>query len=263
MSTARQLRRSRDGASAVAVVVALALAVAPTSALSESPRPPFEVVGPVLVEDMVELIDSLTPATAFILSRDRFGQVIQGTGVVIRSDGWIATSFDMVSWTDSYEVQLIVDDSLRAFDADLVRTFPDLNLALLHISANDLATLPHAAVDDLGPSVRVLGVGYPAYNRLERGLRITRGQLATPMMADTPPRYPVFVAEMLYVTGLSGSAVCTPTGQLVGMLAGPDPDDPSLVRILPAAEVLARVEAVAEDYIEPVTRSVWRARMRE
>ena len=203
---------------------------------------------------MVELIDSLTPATAFILSRDAFGQVVQGTGVVVRSDGWIATSFDLVSWTDAHEVQLIVDDELRAFDADLVRTYPDLNLALLHIAANDLTTLPQALADQLGPGARVIGVGYPAYNRLERGLRITRGRLATPMMADAPPLYPLIVAEMLYVTGLSGSAVCTPTGRLVGVLVGPDPDEPSHVRVLPASEVRARVDAVAEEYIVPIRR---------
>lgn len=218
---------------------------------ADSPHQPAEVIGPPVVQDMTVLIDRLAPATVFVLSADELGQVVQGTGVVMRSDGWIATSFDVVSWTEIIEVQLLVDGRVQAFDAALVRTYPSLNLALLHVLATDLTTLPSVPPERLSPGERVVGVGYPTYNRLERGLRVTRGQLASPISADTPPLYPQLLAELLYVSGLAGSAVCTTEGELVGVLIGQNPDDPSLVRILPADEVLARIDAVAERYIVP------------
>ena len=219
---------------------------------AEPPNPPGEVVGPPVLPEMVELVQQLAPSTAFVLAVDDYGQVLQGSGVVVRPDGWVVTSFEVVSWTSRYEVQLLSDEGLRSFDARLVRTFPSLNLALLWIPATGLPTLRTAAGDHLHPGAPVIGLGYPAYNQLERGLRITRGRLGESEERDRGQPDEILTAELLYVSGLVGSAVCTPAGELVGLVIGAHPDHDRAVRVLMARELNRRVDAVAERYVVPL-----------
>lgn len=220
-------------------------------ARAESNRPPAEIVGPAFLPEMTDLVARVEPSTAFVLAMDEFDQVLQGTGVVVRQDGWIATSYELVGWTSHVEVQVEVGGELHALPAQVVRLYPSLNLALLWVPAEGLATLPDAPEDAVRAGASVVGLGYPNYNQLERGLRITRGRLSLPLQLEGPPDTREFVAELLYVSGLAGGAVCTPTGELLGVVVGPGPVVNETARVLDIAAIRARLEEVAARYVVP------------
>jgi S1-C subfamily serine protease len=231
---------------AALLVVALGL-----DAQAETERPRAEIVGPAVLPELTALVAEAEPATAFVLAMDEFDQVLQGTGLVIRSDGWIATSYELVGWTSRIEAQVWVGGELRALPAQLVRAYPSLNLALLWVPAVGLRTLPEAPPEAVRAGATVIGLGYPSYNQLERGLRITRGRLSLPLQVESDSGSRIFVADLLYVSGLAGGAVCNPEGELVGVVIGTGPLLTGTTRVLAIADVRARVEAVAASYVVP------------
>jgi len=69
-----------------------------------------------------------------------------GSGVIISSDGYIATNNHVVENSD--EVEVVLNDK-RTFKASIVGTDPSTDLALLKIKAKDLIFIQYGNSDEL------------------------------------------------------------------------------------------------------------------
>ncbi len=83
-----------------------------------------------------------------------------GSGVIITSDGYIITNNHVVAKSDKVMVTL---NDKRKFEAKLIGTDPDTDIALLKIEADDLQPIEYGNSDDVVLGEWVLAVGNP-YN---------------------------------------------------------------------------------------------------
>lgn len=83
-----------------------------------------------------------------------------GSGVIITSDGYIITNNHVVAKSDKVMVTL---NDKRKFEAKLIGTDPDTDIALLKIDATDLQPIEYGNSDDVVLGEWVLAVGNP-YN---------------------------------------------------------------------------------------------------
>ncbi|MCM1448986.1 MAG: Do family serine endopeptidase [Clostridiales bacterium] len=81
-----------------------------------------------------------------------------GSGVILSSDGFIATNNHVVQGADRLEVTL---NDNRTFDAEVIGTDPDTDIALVKIDADNLHVIPMGDSDDLRVGEWVLAVGNP------------------------------------------------------------------------------------------------------
>jgi Do/DeqQ family serine protease len=81
-----------------------------------------------------------------------------GSGVIIASNGYIVTNNHVIDRAD--KIQVIMDDK-RTFDATLVGTDPNTDIALLKINADNLPALRYGNSDNVKVGEWVLAVGNP------------------------------------------------------------------------------------------------------
>ncbi|HEY4652601.1 MAG TPA: Do family serine endopeptidase [Pontibacter sp.] len=85
-------------------------------------------------------------------------QMGSGSGVIVASNGYIVTNNHVIDRADKIEVVL---DDKRKFEATLVGTDPNTDLALLKINADKLPVIRYGNSDDLQVGEWVLAVGNP------------------------------------------------------------------------------------------------------
>ncbi len=85
-------------------------------------------------------------------------QMGSGSGVIIASNGYIVTNNHVIDRADKVEVVL---DDKRKYEATLVGTDPNTDLALLKIEADKLPVIRYGNSDDLKVGEWVLAVGNP------------------------------------------------------------------------------------------------------
>ncbi|HTL81267.1 MAG TPA: trypsin-like peptidase domain-containing protein [Bacteroidia bacterium] len=81
-----------------------------------------------------------------------------GSGVIITSDGYIVTNNHVVAGAD--QIQVVLNDK-RTYDATVVGTDPNTDLAVLKIDEKDLPFLAYGNSDDVVVGDWVLAVGNP------------------------------------------------------------------------------------------------------
>ena len=81
-----------------------------------------------------------------------------GSGVIISEDGYIVTNNHVVN--NATKLRVTLNDG-RAFDAKIIGTDPNTDVALIKIDAEGLPTLPFGSSDDLRLGEWVLAIGYP------------------------------------------------------------------------------------------------------
>ncbi|MDE6248271.1 MAG: trypsin-like peptidase domain-containing protein, partial [Paramuribaculum sp.] len=81
-----------------------------------------------------------------------------GSGVILTSDGYIVTNNHVIDGADRLEVTL---NDNRSFNATVVGTDPDTDIALIKIDAKDLTVIPMGDSDRLKVGEWVLAVGNP------------------------------------------------------------------------------------------------------
>jgi serine protease Do len=127
--------------------------------------------------DFTEPSEKVTPAVVYIVStiqsngnstyRNPFGffdmpdpgpQQGSGSGVIISSDGYIATNNHVIDKATSIQVTL---NDKRSYMARLIGTDPQTDLALLKIDEEDLAFVPFGNSDEVKVGQWVLAVGNP------------------------------------------------------------------------------------------------------
>jgi serine protease Do len=143
-----------------------------------------------------------------------------GSGVILRSDGYIVTNNHVIEGSE--EVEVILNDK-RAFDAEIIGTDPNTDLAVLKIRENDLPVLRFGDSDALRLGEWVLAVGNP-YNLTStvtagivsakaRNINILRGEGLSLSIES-------FIQTDAAVNpGNSGGALVNTNGDLVGINA--------------------------------------------
>jgi Do/DeqQ family serine protease len=139
-----------------------------------------------------------------------------GSGVIISSNGYIVTNNHVINETD--EVVVVLNDK-REYNASVVGTDPNTDLALLKVEAEDLATLKFGDSDALQLGEWVLAIGNP-YNLTST---VTAGIVSAKARNMGILRSQEFSIESFIQTdaavnpGNSGGALINTRGELVGI----------------------------------------------
>lgn len=135
-----------------------------------------------------------------------------GSGVIMRSDGYILTNFHVVNGAD--QILVALQDG-RQLDALLIGQDQMTDLAVLKVQAEDLPVIPQQA--DIAPQVGdlVLAIGNP----LNLGQSITQGIIsATGRAGLSTNNYTDFMQMDAAINeGNSGGALVNSNGVLVGI----------------------------------------------
>ena len=135
-----------------------------------------------------------------------------GSGVIIQSDGRIVTNAHVVDGAD--RVRVLLTDG-REFDAKVIGVDKPTDLAVLHVEASGLPTLPFGDSDKPRVGDVVLAVGNP----LGVGQTVTMGILSAKGRATgSGDSYEDFLQTDAPINqGNSGGALVTAQGELIGI----------------------------------------------
>ena len=112
-----------------------------------------------------EALKNAKPAVVTIINKNSFG-----SGFIISSDGYILTNYHVIM--DEKNVTVKLNNDLKV-KASLVKSNKEYDLALLHIDAEDLKTVPIGNSDLVESGDEVYAIGTPLEESL--GQTITRG----------------------------------------------------------------------------------------
>jgi serine protease Do len=145
-----------------------------------------------------------------------------GSGVIVRSNGYIVTNYHVVEGADEVKVQLS-DGTSR--DGKLVGSDPTSDLALVRIDGENLPTIPFASSEDISVGNWVLAVGSPfdesLGNSVTSGIISATGRSGFRSLSPGDGRFaPVqdFIQTDAAINpGNSGGALVDLHGRLVGI----------------------------------------------
>lgn len=150
------------------------------------------------------------------------GQLAQssGSGVIIKSNGYIVTNNHVIDGASDIEV--VMNDN-RSFEAKLVGKDPATDLAILKINAKGLPAVPFGNSDNLKIGEWVLAVGNPfsLTSTVTAGIVSAKGRNIN--LLDVDPERKIFPIESFIQTdaavnpGNSGGALVDTDGDLIGI----------------------------------------------
>lgn len=146
-------------------------------------------------------------------------QEASGSGVIISDDGYIVTNYHVVEQAE--EIQVTLNDK-RAYDAKVIGTDPNTDLAVLKIEESGLPYIAWGNSDDVKIGEWVLAVGNPfnltstvtagIVSAKARNINIIAGNGSGPQAVES------FIQTDAAVNpGNSGGALVNTAGQLVGI----------------------------------------------
>ena len=91
-------------------------------------------------------------------NRGQGSKMSSGSGVIISTDGYIATNNHVIE--DASSIEVVLNDK-RSYRATLIGTDPTTDLALIRINAKDLPFVPYGNSDKVKPGQWVLAIGNP------------------------------------------------------------------------------------------------------
>lgn len=142
-------------------------------------------------------------------------QVGLGSGVIIRSDGYIVTNNHVIGGADEIEVTL---ENNTVYPAVIVGTDPATDIALLKVEATGLPVIPLGNSDELrlGDWVLAIGSPYDLRSTITAGIVSAKGR-SLPNY-DGQYRVESFIQTDAAVNpGNSGGALVNTCGELVGI----------------------------------------------
>lgn len=144
-----------------------------------------------------------------------------GSGVVISSDGYIATNYHVIE--DAKELEVTLFDN-RSFKAKVIGTDPNTDLALIKIEARGLSALTFGNSDNVRVGEWVLAVGNPMdlLSTVTAGIVSAKGRNINLLRGDrnTDPGLTIesFIQTDAAVNrGNSGGALVNLSGELIGI----------------------------------------------
>lgn len=140
-----------------------------------------------------------------------------GSGVIIASNGYIVTNNHVIDRAD--KIQVILDDK-RTFEATLVGTDPNTDIALLKINADNLPALRYGNSDNVRVGEWVLAVGNPfnLNSTVTAGIVSAKGRNVGILQGAGSYSVEAFIQTDAAVNpGNSGGALVNLNGDLVGI----------------------------------------------
>jgi len=137
-----------------------------------------------------------------------------GSGVIISDDGYIVTNNHVIDNSD--EIEVVLNDR-RSFNAKVIGTDKDTDLALIKIDAKNLPIIPYGNSDELKLGQWVLAVGNP-YNLTSTVTAGIVSAKARSIQILDPTGIESFIQTDAAVNpGNSGGALVNTKGELVGI----------------------------------------------
>ncbi len=135
-----------------------------------------------------------------------------GSGVIIRSTGYVLTNYHVVANRDEISVRL---HDGRLAEAELIGSDPETDLAVLKVNQENLPTLTPADMKKLHVGDIVLAIGDP----FSIGQTVTQGIIsATGRTSVTQNTYENFIQTDAAINpGNSGGALVNTAGEIVGI----------------------------------------------
>lgn len=158
----------------------------------------------------------------------------KGTGFVISSDGLIVTNAHVV---DDAQSLLVVFPEEGLMDAKIVESYPDVDLALLQVTGDDLPSLSLAKNPSYSKNEHVYFIGNPlAFT----GIANEGTLLESTYLEDW--QEPVMMVDAPVYRGNSGSPVINADGEVIGIVFATAKKDPyGRVGLFIPVEVLQRI----------------------
>ncbi len=138
-----------------------------------------------------------------------------GSGVIISGDGYILTNNHVINNAD--EVEVVLDDQ-RTYNAEVLGSDPNTDLALLKIDEENLSYIPYGNSEDVQVGEWVLAVGNPfnlnstvtagIVSAKARNINILREEFAIESFIQT---------DAAVNPGNSGGALVNTKGELIGI----------------------------------------------
>ena len=143
--------------------------------------------------------------------------IASGSGVIISSDGYIATNNHVIDGADVVEVTL---NDKRTFAANVIGVDPSTDLALLKIDASDLSFLTYGNSDILKIGEWVLAVGNPfnLTSTVTAGIVSAKARNIN-IIGDNSSIESFIQTDAAVNRGNSGGALVNTRGELVGINA--------------------------------------------
>ena len=162
------------------------------------------------------IFEKANPSVVLIHTVDSKNQAFSGSGVVLRSDGVIATNFHVIEGAVSAQVRLSNGDIYD--DVSILDTDARKDIAILKIKAFNLSALAIADSDSLKIGAKVYTIGSPGglTNSFSDGI-VSSIRSATELSSDLVGfRVIQFTAPISH--GSSGGALLDDTGRLLGLV---------------------------------------------
>ncbi len=141
-----------------------------------------------------------------------------GSGVIISDDGYIVTNNHVIQGAERIEVVL---DDKRTFEAKLVGSDPNTDLALLKVKAKELPGIPMGSSEDVRLGQWVLAVGNPfnLTSTVTAGIVSAKGRNIG-ILGGSRYRIESFIqTDAALNRGNSGGALVNTDGMLIGITA--------------------------------------------
>ena len=140
-----------------------------------------------------------------------------GSGVIISKDGYIITNNHVIDGAERLEV--LLNDN-RVFNATVIGTDPQTDLALIKIDASDLPVIPWGDSDDLKIGEWVLAVGNPfgLTSTVTAGIVSAKARrISNPQSSGKMGIESYIQTDAAVNPGNSGGALVNLNGELVGI----------------------------------------------
>ncbi len=181
---------------------------------AETPTPILPSIADVVAKVKPSVVTINTEAITIDIFNQSRTQEGAGSGWIIRKDGYIVTNNHVV---EGAEVITITLDDGRVFTAEMVRTDPLTDLAIVKIDARNLPAAGIGNSDKLRIGDWVVAIG----NSLGRGIRATQGIVSRQDVSLSVDRnqtlYGLIETDAAINPGNSGGPLVNMAGEVVGI----------------------------------------------
>src|SRR3989440_2219120 len=165
---------------------------------------------------VVEIKTTITSADTF-LQQEQHGI---GSGFIVRSDGYIVTNNHVVE--NAKQLQVILRDQNKPYDARVIGTSPDDDVAVIKIEAQNLPTLNWGDSNSLKVGQLAIAIGSPLgqQNSVTKGVisAVHRSiQVPDPSTGNTEDILNAIQTDAQINPGNSGGPLLNSAGQVVGV----------------------------------------------
>jgi serine protease Do len=199
-----------------------------------------------------EIVERVMPSVVYIVSEIDTGSsgqflISRGSGVILRSDGYILTNKHVVD--DAKRVEITLQDR-RIFKASDIRICDVLDLAIVKIEANALPTAQFGDPETIMVGDLVIVLGHPlGFSPEDGGATVTMGIVSNQkrsFVIENTSYHDVIVTDAAISSGTSGGPMVNLRGEVIGITAVGTTGE----RVLGFAINIGTARIVFEDLIE-------------